>query len=125
MGGRRAGYSEIPVEFDMWPTLDFFLGLWKSGKWTLEMPQSGKPPIGDMGPQLGNLDQKSNTFWLKTGTEMKLNRKMVGPETDFDTCEGAWYSDMRPQLGNLDQKIEHFLVEHWNRNETEPKIGRS
>jgi hypothetical protein len=45
-----------------------------------------------MRPQLGNLDQKIETlFWLNTGTEMKLNRKMVGPETDFDSCEGAWY----------------------------------
>ena len=60
------GGEEATVKFDMW-------------KWTLEMPQSGKPPSGDM----------------------------------------------RPLLGNLDQKIEHFLVEHWNRNETEPKNGRS
>jgi hypothetical protein len=34
---------------------------------------------------------ESNTFWLNTGTEMKLNRKMVGLETDFDTRKGAWY----------------------------------
>jgi hypothetical protein len=54
-------------------------------------------------------------FWLNTGTEMKLNRKVVGPETDFDSCKGAWYKS----------ESNTFLVEHWNRNETEPKSGRS
>ena len=30
---------------------------------------------------------------------MKLNRKMVGPETDFDTRKGAWYSYEGDNIG--------------------------